>query len=336
MPVRSARAIAAVVFAMALLVPSVAFAATTASTPVPTPTPAPNGWYWPMNHVVKAKPPGWLQFRTWYSLSNKAWHLAWDDVLTVGRPVYSLGYGRVVISRMDISGYGPGGGKGGAMVVRYRGSNGTYFNALLGHIVIDLKKFPVGTLVSPGQVLAKLNAYDPPHLHFGIRQGTSFPSKLKSTPYAFRNTVSMLMGHTFEYTKDASGTMTPQTYGFVDPAAWLIARSPWVRIAARPARPVVPKRVSHLTTFSVGGSFNASSVVEAVGVTVAGERYENHLWVRRAHWHGTIVNAGTGRTRYTARVRIAAQGTWRLTVQVPQTMDWTEANTTPSRNVVVY
>jgi hypothetical protein len=328
-------AIAGFALTISLLVPCAAFAATTTSTPVPTPTPAPNGWYWPMNHVHTAPAPGWLSFRTWYSLSPKAWHLAWDDVLTVGRPVYSLGYGRVVISRMDVSGYGPGGGRGGAMVVRYRDSASTYFDALLGHVVIDIKKFPVGTLVRPGQPIAKLNAYDPPHLHFGIRKGASFPKPLPSTPHKFENTVGMLMGHTFEYSKNASGTLVPQTYGFVDPAAWLIARSPWVRVAAAPAAPSTPKRVSRGTTFKTSGSFNATRVIEAVPVTLIGERLEGGHWVRRAHWHGSIGRVNGAAAHYDAAIRVSSSGTWRLRLQVPETMDWTAADSASSKRFTV-
>ena len=357
MTVRAARMFAAGMLACALataIVPSAARAATaipaeshphatvsiqaqaTTPTRVPTPTPAPNGWYWPMNHFIKAKAPGWLAFRTWYSLSNKAWHLAWDDVLTVGRPVYSLGYGRVVISRMNVGGYGPGGGKGGAMVVRYRTASGAYFNALFGHIVINLKKFPVGTLVKPGEVVAKLNAYNPPHLHFGIRKGTSFPKALKSTPKKFRGTVSMLMGHTFEYTRSASGTMKPQTYGFVDPSAWLIARGPWLRIAAAPSKPSAPKRASHTKTFTVSGSFNATRIVEPVKVTIVGERFEGGSWVRRTRWHGSIAKVSGARGRYTARIRVKSTGLWRLTIHVPQNMDWTAGASPASRHIRIY
>jgi hypothetical protein len=239
---------------------------------------------------------------------------------------------------MNISGYGPGGGKGGAMVVRYRTSDGTYFNALFGHIVIDLKKFPVGTLVRPGQLIATLNNYKPPHLHFGIHKGAASPKALASTPKKFKNTVSMLMGHTFEYTKDASGTMTPQVYGFVDPAAWLIGRSPWQRISPAPSRPAVPKRTSHASTFIVSGSVCASAgrLYEPVSVTVVAQRLVNGSWMRAGHWHGTISNPAKGAPRYNVRVHIATAGTWRLVVQTQETMDWTSASATPSKTFRVY
>jgi len=317
----------------ALCGPTAAFAATTPSQ-FPTPTPAANGWYWPTNRIIKAPAPGWLQFRTWYKLSNKAWHLAWDDLLPAGSPVYSLGYGRVVISRMDISGYGPGGGKGGAMVVRYRTSAGRYFSALYGHVVFDPEKFPVGKLVKPGQVLATLNRYDPPHVHFGIRGGVGFPRPLSSTPDKFENTVSMLMGHTFEYSRNASGTMVPQTYGFKDPADFLITREPWLRVAPAPSRPKTPSSARRGTAFRVSGSIAATGVACSAPVTIIGERRVGSTWVRSGHWHGTSSKA-TGPAPYSAIVKVSAAGTWRFTTTVPETMDWTAAASTPSRSVVV-
>lgn len=326
--------IGSVLLAALVCAPATAFADTTA-TPFPTPTPAPNGWYWPTNHIIKAPAPGWLQYRyKRYTLSKYAWHLAWDDCLPAGTPVYSLGYGRVVISRMDVSGYGPGGSKGGAIAVRYRTSTGGYFTALYGHVVIDVKKYPVGKLVRPGQVLATLNLYDPPHVHFGIHAGVGFPKPLASTPKAFRSSVSMLMGHTFEYSKNASGTMVPQTYGFKDPAAFLLTRAPWLRTDAAPSRPKTPASARRGIAFTVSGSVCATGVASSVPVTIVGERLVGTAWVRGGHWHGTIATTA-GPACYTATVKVGVAGTWRFTASVPETMDWTAGISTASRQVKV-
>jgi hypothetical protein len=288
-----------------------------------TPTATPNGWYWPTNHIVAAPAPGWLQYRPKQYSLGPAWHLAWDDVLTYKHPVYSLAWGRVVISRMDISGYGPGGGKGGAMVVRYRTADGKYFNALFGHIVIDLKKFPVGRIVSPGELLATLNNYKPAHLHFGIHLGVGDPKPLKTTPAKLRGTVGMLMGHSYEYTKNASGTLIPQTYGFVDPAGFLLKRKPWVAPPRILTAPVPPSRtVTTGCLFETSGTLCPAVASGGHTVVLQMEHLEKGRWVMRAKLPTTSATLTTSRTAYRAATRFSRTGSWRIRSMVTGDMDF--------------
>lgn len=340
---RRAWTCAVVLFAMAFVAaPACAFAITATSTPYPAPARGANSWYWPLGASVAAPAPGWLAFRTWYSLSNKAWHLAWDDMgKAAGQPVYALTWGRVDFASMRVNGYGwnyntKTTAPGGAIVIRYRASDGTYFKALYGHVDFNETSMTVGTVVAPGQRIAVLNHYaNIPHVHFAIRPGTSDPKPLSVTPTAFRKTVGMLMGHTFEWTPDASRTPIPQTYGFVDPARFLRTHTPWTRIAARPGSPRVPSRVTRRRTFTVNGSFNATKVPDACSVTIAGMRLERTGWVERAHWHGTIPKATSGAASYSVRVCIPSRGTWRLVASVPSRMDWTGGASNPSARFTV-
>ncbi len=313
---------------LALATPTAAFAAAraplaTASSPAATPTPAPNGWYWPTDHVITGPTPAWLQFRDWYALSDKAWHVGWDDVLTYKHPVYALAWGRVMISSMRISGYGPGGGDGGAMVVRYRSADGTYFDALYGHIVIDLKSFPVGRRVSPGTLLATLNDYDPPHLHFGIHVGSGYPEPLKSTPAKFRGTVSILMGHTFEYSTNASGALIPQTYGFVDPAAFLRTHVPWVPPPSQLNSPRTPaSSVRAGEVFETTGTLSPAERPCTSTVLVECQHLERGQWVTRATLHATTSNLSADRSGYSALAKLSRRGAWRLRAYVEGDLDF--------------
>ena len=296
------------------------------ATPAPTPTAAPNGWYWPTNHIVAAPAPGWLQYRPTQYAQDVAWHVAWDDILTRGAPVYSLGWGRVMISRMDVSGYGPGGTKGGAMVVRYQTTTGAYFDALYGHIVIDLKRVAVGTRVAPGQALATLNAYNPPHLHFGIHLGTGYAKPRTSTPESLKGTVSILMGHTYEYTKDASGTKVPYTYGFVDPVAFLLHHVPWVAPPKDLSRPLPGKSTVPMSVdFEATGTLAPAVKAGTRTVMMACEHMEGGKWVRRATFVGAAGTTSAGRTTYVTKARLTRKGSWRVRSYVVGGLDFPTA-----------
>lgn len=210
--VRSRRTAVLALIALALVVfatPSQAFAV----------RPGTNGWYWPTGENITSHS-GWLEYRPWYP-DKVGWHLAIDICRPVGTPVYALTAGTVVESRNDVGGYGPGGGAGGAMVVRYAAADGFVFDALYGHL--DGIAFQKGSRVAAGEVLAYMNNYNPAHVHFGIHPGTVYPSAVPEFPN--HDYVGIWMGHTHEYTP-APNPITgapgiPYTYGWADPVQFL-------------------------------------------------------------------------------------------------------------------
>lgn len=149
------------------------------------------GWYWPAGSDYTG---GYYGFLQWNPDFEK-WHLAQDFKREQGLSVYSIGYGDIILSRTDVGGYGPGGGPGGALVVRYRTSSGEYFLALYGHL--DNPHAEGST--KGGEILGYTNNYDPPHLHFAIHPGHDLPSN----PWR-------------GYTEDINNP-----YGWVDPIDWI-------------------------------------------------------------------------------------------------------------------
>lgn len=311
-------ALVAIILAFALAAPAGALAV----------APGKNGWYWPTGHEVRVPAFGWLDYRVGRYTLGPAWHLAWDDCSPSGvknEPCYALGWGIVKVSRMDVSGYGPGGTKGGAMVVQYRTSDGTYFKALYGHVNIDLRKYPVGTKVRPGEIICTLNAYNPPHVHFGLRPGTDEPVELPWTKFKGQHTVSMLMGHTFDTTRTASGAVIPETYGFVDPALFMSTRRPWVAPPASVSTPTVPASVQSQRAFRASGSFSPKAPDGSRNIVLECERLENGKWVRRASWLGVNHDASTDSSRYQVSARLPGRGSWRVRAFAAGDMGWSSA-----------
>jgi murein DD-endopeptidase MepM/ murein hydrolase activator NlpD len=177
--------------------------------------PGANGWYWPTGQTITSHD-GWMQYRPWYT-EGVGWHLAIDICRPYGSPVHALSDGVVLESRLDVGGYGPGGGDGGAMVVAYTAADGTPFKALYGHIMDN--RFVKGQRVRAGDVLAWLNAYDPPHVHFGIHPGMAYPAPIPAFPNA--KYVGIWMGHTHEYSVDGAGVWHAEIYGWTDPVQFL-------------------------------------------------------------------------------------------------------------------
>lgn len=320
-PSRRARHLAALVatlaISFALALPQATYAA----------VPGRNGWYWPTGHEVAAPAPGWLDHRVGRYSLGEAWHLAWDDCSPRGvvhEPAYALTWGIVKISRMDVSGYGPGGAKGGAMVVQYRAADGTYFKALYGHVTIDLKKYPVGTKVRPGEIICRLNDYNPPHVHFGVRIGTDEPHDLPWTKY--QHTVSMLMGHTFDTTRTASGTVVPETYGFVDPAGFLNTHVPWVAPPASITTPTVPTSVQAQRMFRAFGTFGPKVPDGSRNLVLECERLEGGKWVRRASWLGVSRDLSDTGSRYQISARLPRPGSWRVRAFAAGDMGWSSTS----------
>lgn len=316
------RPIAHTVAALAALVLCAALAA------VPTTAlagPGTNGWYWPTGHSATSTGGGWLQHR-YYSSGGEAWHLAWDDCGTVHEPVYSLGWGVVEIADMHVNGYGwnpvtKTTAPGGAIVIKYRTSDGSYFKALYGHLDFNEADLPVGSKVYPGQQIAVTTAYsNVPHVHFGIHLGEADPV----APAPYTGSVSILMGHTHQYTLVGT-TKVPVTYGWVDPVLFLNTYKPWIAPPARIATPTVPVSVPAGRTFRVFGSFEPTAPVGTRSVVVQCDRFEGGVWVRRAT-HAAVNQAfGTDATRYVAPVRLPLSGPWRVRAYARGDLGWSSA-----------
>jgi hypothetical protein len=332
-------ALAAPMACVALLI-ALACALALAPAPAHAVSPGAGGWYWPTGHGTAGRAPGWLSFRTWYSLSPRAWHLAWDDCgHAPEEPVYALSYGEVVFADMHVNGYGWDYKKkttapGGAIIIRYRTADGIDFKALYGHVDFVETSMSVGTTVTPGQKIAATNHYaSSPHVHFGIRPGLGRPVALPWTKPAFVRTVSSLMGHTFDTTM-VVGVQKPEAYGWVDPARFLRAHTPETPVPARPSRPVIATRVARGHSYVVTGTFAPTKVSGNCPITLVGERLENGTWVPRGSWKGMIKPASVHRAHYSVKVSLPSRGTWRLRVEVASRAEWTAGNSSWTRTLV--
>ena len=157
-----------------------------------------NGWYWPNETGYVAPYYYWNQWVDQENPSFHGWHLAVDLKGKVGDPVYAIARGVVVYSNSLEGGFGPNATPGGAMVVLHQTFDGVLFKALYGHLN---EMLPPGTSVAPGQVLGVMNAWGPPHVHFGIHRGAEAPE-------------DGLICRGYTYVKD-------RFYGWEDPLAFL-------------------------------------------------------------------------------------------------------------------
>ena len=155
-------------------------------------SPGTNGWYWPTGTENCGGMSGWWDFR------GNCWHLAQDMRAIAGSPVFSAADGTVLESKY-VSGYGPGGGEGGAVVILHKTATGAEFKALYGHL--SSLRYHEGDRVRAGAVIGVVNGSSPNHLHFGINPGRAYPRD--NNPFR---------GHTYT---------SSNTYGFVDPVAFL-------------------------------------------------------------------------------------------------------------------
>ena len=151
----------------------------------------------------------------WFAARPGAWHLAQDMPAPYGAPVYAIADG-VVLESKYVDGYGPGGSKGGAMVIQHRTATGKPFWAVYGHLMG--LRYSKGQRVSAGAVIARINGSSPSHLHFGIHPGTAYPSD--NNPFR---------GHTY---------VRSNLYGYTNPVAFM--RTEWRVIPyVAPTVPVV-------------------------------------------------------------------------------------------------
>jgi murein DD-endopeptidase MepM/ murein hydrolase activator NlpD len=159
--------------------------------------PGMNEWHWPTGTEYHGGYLGWLD----YSIGYKEFHLGRDFRAPVGTGVHAIAAGTVVEIQRDI--YGSKSSRGSAVLIRHRTSRGAEFLALYGHVT-DIA-VAEGDHVEAGQRLACLNDYRPSHLHFAIHPGGTLEGD------------SIWRGYT---------PITDQTYGFVDPMAFLYKNRP--------------------------------------------------------------------------------------------------------------
>jgi hypothetical protein len=165
-------------------------------------------------------------------------------------------------------------------------------------------KFAKGASVKPGQVLAVLNNYNPPHVHFGINMGRDYPSSSTSKHY-----VGIMMGHTYDY-KVVDGNKVPITYNWVDPIAFLNTNRPYSPPPASLTTPTVPTALRARRVFTVWGLLAPRHPRGVRSVTVQCDQYVSGAWVRRMTVRAIGWNSGI-RTRWEAPMRLT-RGRWRL------------------------
>ena len=124
-------------------------------------------------------------------------HIGVDISAVQGDPIYAVMDGTVYDARMNVGGYGYGGGQGGAIVIKHTNLQGGTFYALYGHL--QSLQVKAGDNVSKGQRIASIGPYNGTHLHFGVS------TKLQSNPW--------------------QGFVTPESAaipdGWVDPVSYL-------------------------------------------------------------------------------------------------------------------
>ncbi len=265
-----------------------------------------NAWYWPTGHNISSASGSWLAYRTWYS-DAPAWHLAFDDCDPYRTPVYALTWGTVLEARTDVGGYGPGGKDGGAMVVLYKARSGQEFKALYGHI--QNLKVSKGAAVTPGQKLAELNNYSPPHVHFGIHLGTAYPSSTTSKYY-----VGIWMGHTHDY-RIVDGKKKPVTYGWTDPIAFLNGNRPYTPPPATLTTPSAPAIVQARRVFMTTGILSPKHQRSKRCAKLEIWRKDGLAWVYDHSVRAVARDSGT-RSRYEAMIRLPDKGGWRYRASI--------------------
>jgi murein DD-endopeptidase MepM/ murein hydrolase activator NlpD len=156
-----------------------------------------NEWHWPTGTEYHGGYLGWLD----YSVGYKEFHLGRDFRAPVGTGVHAIAAGTVVAIQRDI--YGSKSSRGSAVLIRHRTSTGKEFLALYGHVTeVSVSQ---GDKVEAGQMIARLNDYEPSHLHFAIHPGPSLDDE------------RIWRGYT---------PVTDTTYGFVDPMSFLYKNRP--------------------------------------------------------------------------------------------------------------
>ncbi len=209
-------------------------------------------WYWPTGSEDFGGMSGF-----WADRGNN-WHLAQDMACPEGHPVYAVGDG-IVLESKYVSGYGPGYGSGGCVVILHRTAFGAPFKAVYGHLKNLV--YAKGASVKAGAIIGYINGTSPNHLHFGIHPGIAYPPD--NNPFR---------GHTYD---------PHDTYGFVDPVAYL-RKNPRLVICVPPVVPVVANVATTVTPLwvSVGSGAVYWSVHATEGTATVSRRWSYTIATR--------------------------------------------------------
>lgn len=177
----------------------------------------PTGFFWPTGEEIKTY--NWLADSCEWSGNDKyfdgKYHTGADILAKEGDPVYAIADGKVArISRGKDSGWlGKNNGQNNVgVLVEHELADGTKFIAVYGHVVLPGED---PKTVEAGKPFASIGPYDitQPHLHFGVRPGTSTDGPL-----------GMM---------DCPPPPGPivGTNGFVDPIEWITTSVPFDKSA---------------------------------------------------------------------------------------------------------
>jgi murein DD-endopeptidase MepM/ murein hydrolase activator NlpD len=161
------------------------------------------GFYWPTGTSELGSYAGWMSDGcSWSgnsSYSTGSYHIGVDIAASEGNAVYAITNGKV----LHISKNGWGTDNIGVLI-EHQLDDETSFVAVYGHVRSSVQK---GDDVKGGESFATIGPYSRPHLHFGIRPGTSLVS-----PYGLMPCPN-------------AGPIT-DTNGFVNPVEWITTKTP--------------------------------------------------------------------------------------------------------------
>lgn len=161
------------------------------------------GFVWPTGTSVIGNYAQWLADACAWSGNDTyytdEYHIGWDFRGDLGDAVYAISDGDV--RHISLNGWGTG---NVGLLVEHASADGEPFVAIYGHLRTTLLE---GDHVSAGQIIGTIGPWNPPHLHFGVRPGTSLAS-----PYGIMTCPEI-------------GPIT-DTNGFVDPVQWIQTTHP--------------------------------------------------------------------------------------------------------------
>ena len=161
------------------------------------------GFYWPTGTSEVGDYASWQSNGCSWSGNNSYdtgyYHIGQDIEANEGDTVYAITDGKVIhISR---NGWGTG---NTGVLLEHQLDDGTSFIAVYGHILSNVQE---DDDIKGGDSFATIGSYSRPHLHLGIRPGTSLVSPYGRMPCP------------------DTGPIT-DTNGFVDPVEWITTKIP--------------------------------------------------------------------------------------------------------------
>lgn len=176
----------------------------------------------------------------YYPYSPGRYHLGIDVTATLHAPVRSIGNGTVLSNQRDPSWGSTGGVANSGLLVAYTAGDGTAFSVLYGHVQLTAG-IAVGTRVAAGQTIATIGSFSGgAHLHLGLHLGTAVPG-----------------GHWGTGTCPIS---TSHDNGFVNPATYLAAHPPYLRLTSTPIPIISGTAATGATLTAVPGTWQPAPV----------------------------------------------------------------------------